>query len=932
MAEFIKIEPSTDVHLVKDANFKDINGTSLNQLNLKIWAANPTNLANPADPTDRTRGYLYSEVTSACQFDFFPIGQNIVTLNGTSLVPSNKGVAFMQIRFHDASEYHYLIVRISVHNTFEGWWFGNDKFSVFRDDVFAHGQPSIYALFENDEVGDITGHNYVTLTSNDPSKIEIANVATKPYRGRIRGVAVGDGSITGRTPAKQRSLNVKILEFAVNNNPILKRVQVDQTLAPKQKHNMLFIGEGFTDETKFNEVVSRTTHDLFDLDRHQPYKLLKDDINVWSAFQKSEEEGITSGALITAKGLSFPEFDASDADEEEVLDSAAPGGKKKVYTAKKLTELVGVSDKGLIERGVTNQNYNTQTQAIAEALKTAWRADPVITSLGFKASKIHNNQQIINWVLQTPMGLLPQAKDSYYGFIAGNRPGDLVSKTADISAEITSASPSADFVRRMREWYIPNDSNKNFPPTVDPRKWAPDIYHYENNIYSRWVSYFLRKHISQFNEQQQPAIDTAFNVGRCWADDFSPAIDSNPHEVRSAGLVCFLINTVMQGRSANNTGFFIGAIIGRLDGYIDFNHIEDSPPIFNIAIDLIEKTRKLNLTPQISINYNSLIGMVAHEFGHSFKLGDEYEEFKQNAESNEIEDSDNLVHLDHILGTVTPNFPTPIDPEKIKWAVLHRIKQSIKITETATFADPDSIALKVSASDIDKLNTIKTQGEKVFIRKLIVNFTSQDNKQLRFSANDILTKDIFSNLEIISIDAANKEVKLKVTANSVPAHFPISGTEDVKVPAGSVIYVPKKASDGSLLFLVEKKVMEFMKTQKYNANVPAGRALSENFDETNSDPDPEIRLDEVSDNKDSPPSISGFKGPCKDYKVIGAYEGGGTFVGKAYRPSGACKMRDDGRQDDEGAFCFVCKYLIVSRVNASKLDALEAQYPGARRS
>ena len=114
-----------------------------------------------------------------------------------------------------------------------------------------------------------------------------------------------------------------------------------------------------------------------------------------------------------------------------------------------------------------------------------------------------------------------------------------------------------------------------------------------------------------------------------------------------------------------------------------------------------------------------------------------------------------------------------------------------------------------------------------------------------------------------------------------------------------------------------------MKTTKYDPTSLDGRALSENYNEATPG------LDEVQKTKDSPPSISGFKGPCRPYRLIGAYEGAATHVGEAYRPSGACKMRNQNREK-EGEFCFVCKYLIVSKVNPSKLDLIDKEYPESK--
>ncbi len=78
---------------------------------------------------------------------------------------------------------------------------------------------------------------------------------------------------------------------------------------------------------------------------------------------------------------------------------------------------------------------------------------------------------------------------------------------------------------------------------------------------------------------------------------------------------------------------------------------------------------------------------------------------------------------------------------------------------------------------------------------------------------------------------------------------------------------------------------------------------------------------------DSPVDIPGLKPPCKSYKLIGVYEGAEHYSGLTYRPAGNCKMRDQG----SGEFCFVCKYLIVNRVNGSLHSRLDEQYPTSKK-
>jgi hypothetical protein len=931
MSNFIRIEPSTDIHLVLDPDFKDTFGNPLRNHMMRIWSAKPGLLP------DASKGFEYSDISANCSFDFFPVAQNIVTIVGSELRPQNKGTVFMQVRFRDPDDnslYHYLIVRIMVHNKMDTWWFGNEKLSVFRDNNIAHSQPTIYASFDDGEIiGDITGHDYVTLTSDDPLIVEISNDLNKPYRGRIRGIATGDRKITGSLAGKDLKLDVRVIELDISNggNKILKRIMGDWTKPPRERHNILYIAEGFNDVHKYEEVYTKINESLFNSNRHSPYNILKDDFNVWAVFLPSQEEGITTGAQITTRGFPFPLFSADEPDEEK--------GK---YTLRKLTEIVGVSDQDLKQRGITPANQSTKLKEVINALKVTWAADPAAQLLGFDAAKV-NDEIARKWIIQTPLKLLAQTKDTFYGFIAGDRPGEKrsvkIEREKKDNNNVTIQKEewvipgnaefrAVDFTRRIREWFNPNNDNFDFPPVVDHRRWAPDIYIYEDNSDAPWVGYFIDKHITQFDESDVPAIDPLFRVGSLWSPAFTP--HANTNEVKSAGLVSILINSALNGRSANSVGKFVGGIIGKSNSYIETDgNVNENALKTKLDPD---KTNKLSIEPAMRINFTDVTATIAHEFGHSFKLGDEYEEFKNNASVGDVHDSDNLVHFDDLSVNAVnpPGFPKAVDPEKIKWSVLHRPQHSIKTAQSFTITNSASITLKLTPGDIGILKKIKSDNLKLYLRRMIINLGNQKGRQLRFIAQDILDKDIFTELEIDgNINEATQEVTLKPTPQSNKGQFPTTDPDNI-IPAGSILYVPKKSEGGNILSLVELEVMNFMKTTSYGSGVHVGRALSSNYNKNSTEPVEDNKLNDKNDKKDTPVSIPNFKGPCKDFTMIGIHEGGGTFVGKVYRPTGGCKMRNSRKDNEESEFCYVCKFLLVSRVNPSKLAKLDEQYPEAK--
>src|SRR4051812_22580711 len=139
MADFIIIEPSCDIHMV-------LNGLPAGKRDLKLHVFQGT-------PDPATNRFVIEAVAANLEFDFFPLNQTVVRFNipSRSLTPLAAGIVYMQVRFLDPArqtQYHYLVARIQVHNRIDGWWFGNNSLSIFRDPDVAHSQPSIYALFD----------------------------------------------------------------------------------------------------------------------------------------------------------------------------------------------------------------------------------------------------------------------------------------------------------------------------------------------------------------------------------------------------------------------------------------------------------------------------------------------------------------------------------------------------------------------------------------------------------------------------------------------------------------------------------------------------------------------------------------------------------------------------------------------------------------
>jgi hypothetical protein len=133
-------------------------------------------------------------------------------------------------------------------------------------------------------------------------------------------------------------------------------------------------------------------------------------------------------------------------------------------------------------------------------------------------------------------------------------------------------------------------------------------------------------------------------------------------------------------------------------------------------------------------------------------------------------------------------------------------------------------------------------------------------------------------------------------------------------PAGSLLYTPRLDASGQPLLAVERKVIDKLTLTTFALNRDTDRS------KVNSGPDYPLDIDD-------------FKPPCKAHKLIGVYEGAEYVTGMTYRPAGDCKMRESADEGAGGEFCFVCKYLIVTRVDPA-LHALldERHYPLAKKN
>jgi hypothetical protein len=850
----IVVAPNCDMHVAM---------TGAPQLQIKVFERIFKQDAAMPGGEDKRR-YELTDVTASCTFTFFapyePVGSRLtpfVSIDNTgNVTPTGPGINLVHIFHTDANgSAHYMIVRVQVHSQVLGWWFGIPSLTVAKDDAIAHTQVSIYALFSDDAkktdlVGDITGHGYVNLTSSN-------NTVFEPHinkSGRIWGRSTGTGILTGNFLGVSKNIPVKVIDYAQQRN-VLDPVQYVKPFA--EAHNMLFIPEGFRDTAddreKFNKIVTELVDKIFHKPRHSPYNILQGSFNVFKVFEPSNQHVITSGCGIN--------------DED---DPRLPSGFHVPYinAVSSIAAIPYTPEELIMNVGLPLRN-ETRTPA---QLKALWASQSLPN---YNAARV-DDDLISVWKKQRSLGIL-EARDTVFGFNYGQRYADRGSGFGSITVPATD-SPSAalsNFIKRLYEWFYAGPTRLIVP---DPRRHPPEVHRDNQNNPSNIVMQYISGLHYMYDSTQ--------HIGQEWIPD----VNGNTFKP-SVGFIGVIVNDGIHGGGNLNSSTMTTTAINSGNS-LAFQYVNTAT----------EKILRRNPPNNISEDIDEVIDVIAHEFGHSFNLGDEYESFPDD-DAIGSDQYDNIANLTSVQ--LNSNFMTNrlFDPDKIKWFDLLRIDLASKLVEDST-TDGGNLKVKINPQYAGKWSEAKTQNKTADIRKPQI---TSEGRQLPLVFDDA---HYLVRLEILNVDATNGFVTLGGPELPSPP-LPV-------FPKGSFIFVPLRDSDGNLIYVVEKKVLNFLKNDATNKNLP----LNKDADRAR-----------VNDGSDDPKDIPDFKPACKAYKTIGAYEGANYHTGMQYRPAGNCKMRVQEDTGGGGEFCHVCKYLIVNRVDPEMHDVLDKNhYPKAKKS
>lgn len=358
--------------------------------------------------------------------------------------------------------------------------------------------------------------------------------------------------------------------------------------------------------------------------------------------------------------------------------------------------------------------------------------------------------------------------------------------------------------------------------------------------------------------------------------------------------VVFVVDDQMRGGArlpvvsslepANNR--FVALSVGDPSGFDGVSGIAGSPFLMRNPV-------------RDTFHAGAVASSIVHEIGHTFGLGDEYEGANRaqvgvsDGERHSLEGYDNL----ELLADVAPG--GTVDLSRLKWNVCQAEKASRVLDIHPDFG----------------FITVDIEGDATKLWK--------DNElvRLRTSYSTPRPRDAAGNVDATIPRIREFPYQVLSTSGHQVRLFSIGATPGAQDQI-HVLYKPKLTADGRDLRLLDPIVEDYVTAHGVFPKPPGG-CIGAN----RADPGGEAV---------SPPPITNLKVPTYPADLIGLYEGGWDWACGVVRPAGRCKMRHGATYDEQTdgtykievwEFCFVCKFIIVDRVDPSLLPKVQIHYP-----
>jgi hypothetical protein len=365
-------------------------------------------------------------------------------------------------------------------------------------------------------------------------------------------------------------------------------------------------------------------------------------------------------------------------------------------------------------------------------------------------------------------------------------------------------------------------------------------------------------------------------VGMLWAGN------EGGFRFDNRGLVV-LISSIPGGRALNSRGEYIAVSTKSGDPYFPVRQVAGRNAY---TLDLHQVPANVDADPART---------VAHELGHSFGLGDEYEDFAEPFGKKHADPFHANLQKEADTQIQDPNDATKkiISGDQIQWN-WHRIVAAAVVNGAITPVGLDTFQIPV----IPDVRSRFSQGDTVRLRPRTWSQPLRKFGPLDVSGDLVITE-----------PPANDTVVVRaVHAISAQAF-----------PSGSLLYTPKPAPASVLSVtypyaeIVAKNIKDAITTNK--------KPLTEVPCEFHGG-DPEFPI--FTDFEGREP-VHGIPEAFLDmYKVVGLYSGGARFSCGIFHPTGRCMMRNG--HEEQSAFCAVCRYIMVDMIAPEFHPDIDADY------
>jgi len=523
-----------------------------------------------------------------------------------------------------------------------------------------------------------------------------------------------------------------------------------------------------------------------------------------------------------------------------------------------------------------------------------------------------------------------QVVSSHLGLMFDSRPGDKQSHS--FSPPLSIDESIEIWEKSGHKFYLTRDSSNNIVPKRtliddvfgDPRRYPPEV---------NWKLFLLRYFTSMANPDYALG-DSDYHVGQYWFKNH----DGYVKDYRFVGI---LVNDYAFRAWNDRNGFFILSLLDKDNWRDRFNNISkvrddyidhDSPE------SRIHYLRRI-LTSRFRPKLPQATDVFVHEFGHSFDLGDEYEELGA-APTNYDDAGDNTNAIKNITDTLpADNTVVPeINYDKVKWAKLYRIKKSDTILSSIvdTANRKITLILKDDSKSVWRVKRwLLNNNENKACIWIRVNFGSFNRHILPTQETENNQFIIISDLivEINSFISSEKKISFIYPEGTDLTHWPTiknsDNSESQSITASSLLFEPKRDCDGNSLKVIDETIKNIV-TNNSNLGPPFSNNRADCGIKNNASDSPTSSFLTTLNNHPKKIALN------HDFRILGVYEGASLNTCNLFRPAGACKMRLEGVEDPAGnwqgdgqsEFCFLCKYMIVSRIDPGKLEIIEEQsYP-----